>query len=63
MRIPMVRRDRECPFREDLIAKESGVFDTQLRVPPEVCPLLDVLQLAGSYEPSSSQSILGHSSP
>ena len=30
----MVRRDRECPFREELIAKESGVVDTQLRVPP-----------------------------
>ena len=47
---PLVVRDREYPFREDLIPDPSGNTDPQLPVLTKVSSLVDVLQLGGSYE-------------
>ena len=47
---PLVVRDREYPFREDLIPDASGNVDPQLPILAKVwCPV-DALQLGGSYE-------------
>ena len=43
-------RDREYPFREDLIPDASGNTDPQFPVLAKVSSLVDVLQLGGSYE-------------
>ena len=43
-------RDREYPFREDLIPDASGNVDPQLPKLAEVSCLIDALQLGGSYE-------------
>ena len=50
LRAPLVVRDREYPFREDLIPDASGNTDPQLPVLAKVSSLVDVLQLGGSYE-------------
>ena len=50
MRAPLVVRDREYPFREDLVPDASGNTDLQLPVLAKVSSLVDVLQLCGSYE-------------
>ena len=50
VRAPLVVRDREDPFREDLIPDASGNTDPQLPVLAKVSSLVDVLQLGGSYE-------------
>ena len=50
LRAPLVVRDREYPFREDLIPDASGNTDSQLPVLAKVSSLVDVLQLGGSYE-------------
>ena len=50
LRAPLVVRDREYPFREDLIPDASGNTDTQLPVLAKVSSLVHVLQLGGSYE-------------
>ena len=50
LRAPLVVRDREYPFREDLISDASGNTDLQLPVLAKVSSLVDVLQLSGSYE-------------
>ena len=50
LRRPLVVRDREYPFREDLIPDASGNTDPQLPVLAKVSSLVDVLQLGGSYE-------------
>ena len=50
LRAPLVIRDREYPFREDLIPDASGNTDPQLPVLAKVSSLVDVLQLGGSYE-------------
>ena len=47
---PLVVRDREYPFHENLILDASGNTDPQLPVLAKVSSLVDVLQLGGSYE-------------
>ena len=46
---PLVKRDREHPFAEDLISDESGVVDPQLPVLTKVSCLVDALKMGGSY--------------
>ena len=48
--VPLVVRDREYPFREDLIPDASGNADPQLPMLAKVSCLIDALQLDGSYE-------------
>ena len=50
LRAPLVVRDREYPFREDLIPDASGNTHPQLLVLAKVSSFVDVLQLGGSYE-------------
>ena len=50
LRAPLVVRDRENPFREDVIPDASGNTDPQLPVLAKVSSLVDVIQLGGSYE-------------
>ena len=46
---PLVVRDREHPFAEDLISDEAGVVDPQLPVLTKVSCLVDALKMGGSY--------------
>ena len=46
---PLVLRDREHPFAEDLISDEVGVVDPQLPVLTKVSCLVDALDMGGSY--------------
>ena len=46
---PLVVRDREHPFAEDLISDEAGVIDLQLPVLTKVSCLVDGLRMGGSY--------------
>ena len=46
---PLVVRDREHPFAEDLITDEAGVVDPQLPVLTKVSCLVDALKMGGSY--------------
>ena len=48
LRAPLVVRDKEYPFREDLIPDASGNTDPQLPVLAKFSCLVDVLQLGGS---------------
>ena len=50
MHAPLVNRDREYPFREDLISDASGNVDPQLPMLAKVSCLINALQLGGSYE-------------
>ena len=50
MLAPLVNRDREYAFREDLIPDASGNVDPQLPMLAKVSCLIDALQLGGSYE-------------
>ena len=50
LRAPLVVRDREYPFREDLLPDASGSTDPQLPLLAKVSSLVDVLQLGGSYQ-------------
>ena len=50
LRSPLVVRDREYQFREDLIPDASGNNDPQLPLLAKVSFFVDVLQLGGSYE-------------
>ena len=50
LRAPLVVRDREYPFREELIPDASANADPQLPALAKVSSLVDVLQLGGSYE-------------
>ena len=47
---PLVVRDREYPFREDLIPDASGNVDPPLPMLAKVSCLIDALYLGGSYE-------------
>ena len=47
---PLVARDREYPFAEDLIADSSGTVDASLPVLAKVSSLVEVMRLGGSYE-------------
>ena len=46
---PLVVRDQEHPFAEDLISDEAGVIDLQLPVLTKVSCLVDALKMGGSY--------------
>ena len=46
---PVVVRDREHPFAEDLITDEAAVIDPQLPVPAKVSCLVDAMKMGGSY--------------
>ena len=46
---PLVVRDREHPFAEDLISDKAGVIDPQLPVLTKVSCLVDGLKMRGSY--------------
>ena len=48
--VPLVVRDREHPFAEDLVSDEAGVVDLLLPVLTKVSCLLDALRMGGSYE-------------
>ena len=50
LRGPLVFRDREYPFAEDLIVGESGALDATLPVVAKVSSLIEVLRLGGPYE-------------
>ena len=50
LRGPLVVRDREYPFAEDLIIDESGAPDATLPVVSKVSTLIETLQLGGPYE-------------
>ena len=50
LRCPLVVRDREYPFAEDLIIDESGAPDTTLPVVAKVSSLIETLRLGGPYE-------------
>ena len=50
MKGPLVVRDREHPFAEDLITEEADVVDPQLPVLTKVFCLVDGLKMGGSYE-------------
>ena len=46
---PLVVRDQEHPFTEDLISDEAGVIDPQLPVLTKVSCLVDALKMGGTY--------------
>ena len=50
LRGPLVVRDREYPFAEDLIIDESGAPDATLPVVAKVSSLIETLLLGGPYE-------------
>ena len=50
MRAPLVVRDREYPFSEDVIVDKTGAVDPNLGVMAKVSSLIEVLRLGGSYE-------------
>ena len=50
MRAPLVVRDREYPFADDVIVDETGAVDPNLGVMAKVSSLIEVLRLGGSYE-------------
>ena len=50
LRGPLVFRDREYPFAEDLIVDESGALDATLPVVAKVSSLIEVLRLGGPYK-------------
>ena len=51
MGAPLVVRDREYPFSEDVIVDETGAVDPNFGVMARVSSLIEVLRLGGSYEP------------
>ena len=50
MKAPLVVRDREYPFFEDIFVDETGAVDPNLGVMAKVSSLIEVLRLGGSYE-------------
>ena len=50
MRAPLVVRDREYPFSQDVTVDETGAVDPNLGVMAKVSSLIEVLRLGGSYE-------------
>ena len=50
MRAPLVVRDREYPFSEDVIVDETVAVDPNLGGMAKVSSLIEVLRLGGSYE-------------
>ena len=50
MRAPLVVRDREYPFSDDVIVDEIGAVDPNLGVMVKASSLNEVLRLGGSFE-------------
>ena len=50
MRAPLVVRDREYPFSEDVIVDETVAVDPNLGLMAKVSSLIEVLRLGGTYE-------------
>ena len=50
MGAPLVVRDREYPFSEDVIVDETGAVDPVLGVMAKVWSLIEVLRLGRTYE-------------
>ena len=50
VRAPLVLRDREYPFSEDVLVDETGAVDPNLGVMAKISSLIEVLRLGGSYE-------------
>ena len=50
MMAPLVVRDREYPFAEDVTVDESGAVDPNLGVMAKVSSLIELLRLGGSYQ-------------
>ena len=50
MRAPLVVRDREYPFFEDVIVHKTGAVDPNLGSMAKVSSLIEVLRLGGNYE-------------
>ena len=50
LRGPLVIRDREYPFAEDLVIDQSGAPDATLPVVAKVSSLIEILRLGGPYE-------------
>ena len=50
MRAPLVVRDREYPFSEDVIVDETGAVDPNVGVMAKVSSRSEVLRLGGFYE-------------
>ena len=50
MRTPLVVRDREYPFSEDVIVDDSGEVNLNLGLMVEVSSLIEVLRLRGRFE-------------
>ena len=50
MRAPLVVRDREYLFCEDVLVDETRAVDANLGVMAKVSSLIEVLRLGGSYE-------------
>ena len=50
MRAPLVVRDGEYPFSEDVIVDETGAVQPKLWVMAKSSSLIEVLRLGGSYE-------------
>ena len=49
MTAPLVLRDREYPFSEDVLVDETGAMEPSLRFMAKVSSLIEVLRLGGSY--------------
>ena len=50
MRAPLVVRDSQYPFSEDVIVDETGAVDPSFGVMTKISSLIEVLRLGGSYE-------------
>ena len=50
MRAPLVARDREYPFSEDVIVDETGAVAANPELMEKVSSLIEVLRLGGIYE-------------
>ena len=50
MRAPLVVKDKDYPFSEDVIVNETGAVEPNLGIMAEVSSLSEVLKLCGSFE-------------
>ena len=50
MRAPLVMRDREYPFSEDVMVDETGAVDLNPEIMAKVSSLIEVLRMGGVYE-------------
>ena len=50
LRVPFVVRDRDYPFSEDVIVKETGAVDKNLGIMAKVSSFIEVLRIGGAYE-------------